>query len=297
MKFALVLSTLATATAQNIPLGFSSKLEADKDSMVFRTITVTQDDIDLSTSSNPRLFVTGSRSLTAGYKVYVKKDGNPSASDTLLVDVAKGSATGYAEGEFALTGAGSYKVGMTSECPGGICTGASTTLSAYLKVGSLPASGGNSTAGNLPAGSLAPFRITKETNGYTAYYRNLASVGQVGSPAAVITLPEQEELHFGGDVHSPTGGFTVLARQGAIPTTQANDDEIPSATGVGKEWTDKEKFEAGTWYFVPKVTAQSGTDVELSFAIGIGAPPVSASSSLAPGLAFVGATLLAWAAL
>lgn len=284
MSKMMTLGLLAgAANGESLNLGFDSKLDADKAALVFRTIEISAADVALA-GAGAKLFLVGSRSLTPEYNVYIKKGGNPAETDTEILTIAKGSATGYAETTIDYpVEAGSYTIGMKSTCAV-TCTGQSTTISAYLKTSD---------------GALAPFRITKDLNMMTAYYRGQAK-DQVGAPYAVLSLDTADTVYFSGDTKlggkmkivykkAAGGGGGNSTSTGGMDPPAGSDKKIPTASGINKDWSDQADLEAGTYHISGIVDEQttSSVAVEYTFAVGIGAPPVSAAYGLAPAFGFV----------
>lgn len=287
LRTGILAALAAAANAEVISLGFSRKYSGVKETIVVNTVEITQADIDFTASSDPKIFIEGSRSLAPSFTVFLKKGADPTSADTDKFEIANGSATGYASGEFAIAGPGTYHIGVLAACPLGVCSGVSTTIAPYLKTGAT-ITGTN--PNGLKTGDMAPFQI-KKGMGQTAYYHGLGAVNLVGAPAAVIVLDAPEKLFFDANTHT-VGAFKIISKKGMIPTATANDKSFPSSSPVPADWTDSADFEAGTWYFAGKIDDYKNLPVDFTFGIGIGEPPTSAANTFGPTLALMGAFAL-----
>jgi hypothetical protein len=278
---------------QKWALGFAKKFEADT-KLLKATLKISQGDIDATTSTNPKLRIRGSRSTAASYDVFVKKDEAATTSDAAgLVD--SGSVTGYSDMDFNVRGPGIYHVSVRSNCPFSGCSLQSTTLAAYLTVGSTKMTGlTNQTA--IAKDTLAPYRVTKAKDSWSATYRTSEDEGTVLQPAAYIVLEEKTKIYIKAEVTSNYGGeFKLLiTKNGPATTKYMADHTIPSTSGTGGDWEDNKELPAGHWYIQPVVhetaTGNAVTYTSLRFAVGIGDVP-SSVTSLGPCFALLLAAL------
>jgi hypothetical protein len=292
----IALGSMVSAASGTLYLGFSSTLDS-KSSLVRERLVITQEEIDLTTSSNPTLRIRGSRSTVAGHTVYVKKDSEATTTDP-SGSIDAGSATGYSDMDFTLSGPGTYHIALASDCPLGVCSGQGTTLSAYLVVGNSAIGGGNIT--NIPSGTLAPYLIKSDRNGNSAYYHGDWDENTVLNPAGYLKLDAAEKIYVKAIVHSPYGGvFKILATKDGIADNKDDAQLIlPSASGTGGDWSDTFDLSAGHWFLQPVIeetsTGSMVTYTDLTFAVGIG-KEAGRASSVAP--AALGCLLLSLATL